>query len=47
MLDNNKKNYVLDESQLLLKGAQLKNTDWAMGICIYTGIETKIMLNSQ
>jgi len=47
MSDNNQKTYILEESQLLLKGAQLKNTDWALAICIYTGIETKIMLNSQ
>ena len=29
------------------KGANLMNTEWAIAICIYTGIETKIMLNSQ
>ena len=33
--------------QLLLKGAQLANTEWAVAICLYTGIETKIMMNSQ
>lgn len=32
---------------MLLKGANLKNTEWVIGICVYTGGETKIMLNSQ
>lgn len=39
--------FPIDENQLLLKGANLMNTEWAIAICIYTGIETKIMLNSQ
>lgn len=41
------KNYALTEKQLLMKGANLKNTDWALAICVYTGHDTKIMLNSQ
>ena len=39
--------FTLSEKQLLLKGANLKNTDWAIGVVAYTGNETKIMLNSQ
>ena len=39
--------YTLDEKQLLLKGARLANTEWIVGICIYSGDETKIMMNSQ
>lgn len=35
----------LDENQLLLKGAQLANTDWVVGLVVYTGKETKIMQN--
>jgi phospholipid-transporting ATPase len=31
----------------LLKGASLANTEWIVGICIYSGDETKIMMNSQ
>ncbi len=38
--------YTLDEKQLLLKGASLANTEWIVGICIYSGDETKIMMNS-
>lgn len=44
---DNKQTFALCEQQLLLKGAQLQNTEWAIAICVYTGIETKIMLNSQ
>jgi magnesium-transporting ATPase (P-type) len=32
---------------MLLKGANLKNTDWALAVCVYTGADSKIMLNSQ
>jgi magnesium-transporting ATPase (P-type) len=37
----------LDETQLLLKGAQLANTEWVIGQVVYTGVETKIMMNLQ
>ena len=30
----------------IAKGAVLKNTDYVIGICVYTGSHTKIMLNS-
>jgi len=33
--------------QFLLKGANLKNSDWIVGLVAYTGRDTKIMLNSQ
>ena len=36
----------LNKDQLLMKAADLENTDWVVGICCYTGEETKIMLNS-
>jgi magnesium-transporting ATPase (P-type) len=32
---------------LLLKGANLANTKWVVGLVTYTGEQTKIMLNSQ
>eukprot|EP01122_Echinamoeba_exundans_P017726 TRINITY_DN965_c0_g1_i1.p1 TRINITY_DN965_c0_g1~~TRINITY_DN965_c0_g1_i1.p1 ORF type:complete len:918 (-),score=99.81 TRINITY_DN965_c0_g1_i1:823-3576(-) len=35
----------LDEKQLLLMGSFLKNTAWAVGVCIYAGPETKLGLN--
>src|SRR5262249_42130322 len=33
-------------SNVLLRGTTLRNTDWALGVVIFTGPETKIMLNS-
>ena len=39
--------YRLDVKQLLIKGSDLKNTEWIIGIAIYTGKDTKIMMNSQ
>ena len=29
--------------QVLLRGTQLKNTQWVLGIVVYTGFETKFM----
>jgi len=31
---------------LLLRGCNLKNTDWVIGVVVFTGQETKIMMNS-
>ncbi|XP_077984913.1 putative phospholipid-transporting ATPase IA [Glandiceps talaboti] len=36
----------LGPDQILLRGAQLKNTQWVFGAVIYTGHETKLMMNS-
>src|SRR6218665_529714 len=33
-------------NNILLRGAQMRNTDWAMGVVINTGHETKLMMNS-
>lgn len=38
--------FSLDTQQLLLKGASLKNTKWIVGFVVYTGEDTKIMMNS-
>lgn len=35
------------DKQLLYRGARLKNTKWVFGLAIYTGKNTKIMLNSE
>ena len=37
----------LDSKQLLLKGAKLKNTQWVIGIVVYSGANCKIMKNSK
>lgn len=36
----------VSDKQLLFRGAVLKNSKWIIGIAIYTGKESKIMLNS-
>ncbi len=36
----------LDPSQMLLRGAQLRNTAWMYGLVIFTGHETKLMRNA-
>ena len=40
------KTYPLSIDNFLLKGANLKNTEWMVGVIAYSGNETKIMLNS-
>ena len=35
------------DKQLLYRGARLKNTKWVYGLVIYTGRNTKIMMNSE
>ena len=37
----------LDSKQLLLKGAKLKNTEWVIGIVVYSGLDCKIMKNAK
>ena len=37
----------LDSKQLLLKGAKLKNTQWVIGIVVYSGSNCKIMKNAK
>ncbi|URE01836.1 E1-E2 ATPase [Musa troglodytarum] len=36
----------LGASNIILRGCELKNTAWAIGVAVYTGNETKVMLNS-
>lgn len=36
----------IDFEQFALRGCSLRNTEWAIGICVYAGHDTKIMLNS-
>ena len=36
----------LDVDQMCLRGSSLRNTEWIIGIVVYTGSDTKIMMNS-
>ncbi|XP_072997233.1 phospholipid-transporting ATPase 1-like [Typha latifolia] len=36
----------LGQSNIILRGCQLKNIDWIIGVVVYAGQETKAMLNS-
>ncbi|VDP82795.1 unnamed protein product [Schistosoma mattheei] len=36
----------LNPTQLILRGSSLKNTKWIFGLTVYTGKESKVMLNS-
>lgn len=36
----------MDPDQILLKGSSLRNTEWLIGLCVFTGHDTKIMKNS-
>ncbi|PKU66450.1 phospholipid-transporting ATPase 1 [Dendrobium catenatum] len=36
----------LGPSNIILRGCELKNTSWAVGVAVYAGRETKVMLNS-
>lgn len=36
----------LSPDQLLLRGAQIRNTPWVYGVVVFTGHETKLMRNA-
>lgn len=36
----------MEPDQILLKGSTLRNTEYVVGICVFTGHDTKIMQNS-
>lgn len=38
---------MLNQRQFLPRGARLKNSNWVIGIVIYTGFDTKVMRNSE
>jgi phospholipid-transporting ATPase len=44
---DNSKPIPLSFSNFLLRGAQLRNTQWVLGLVVYTGAQTKVMMNSR
>ncbi|OTF71789.1 phospholipid-transporting ATPase IA-like protein, partial [Euroglyphus maynei] len=42
----NNREYPISPENILLRGAKLRNTEWVIGCVIYTGHETKLMMNS-
>ncbi|KAL6710873.1 phospholipid transporting ATPase [Coniothyrium glycines] len=48
--DSEKATYEMAEpisiNNLLLRGCQLRNTEWILGVVVFTGEETKIMINA-
>ena len=37
---------MLEEGQILLRGSSLRSTEWIYGIAVYTGHDSKVMINS-
>ena len=51
VMENNliskEENFSLNIKEFILKGSILKNTNWIVGVVIYTGMSNKIILNSK
>ncbi|KAG6603532.1 Phospholipid-transporting ATPase 1, partial [Cucurbita argyrosperma subsp. sororia] len=45
-MEFNNHKFPLSQSNIVLRGCQLKNTEWIIGVVVYAGQETKAMLNS-
>ena len=41
------KDIIINNTGFLLKGSILKNTNWIIGVVVYTGMENKIILNAK
>lgn len=44
-MDGHKIKSPLNHKNLFLRGTKLKNTEWVIGMTVYTGKNTKIMQN--
>merc|ERR1719204_2471851 len=48
VVNGDKANQVpLDMSSMVLRGCSLRNTEWAIAMVVFTGNETKVMLNQK
>ena len=45
--NNEKEPTPVGMNQFILRGCTLRNTDWIIGIVVFTGVETKISLNNK
>ena len=45
-MEIDQKRVSLGPSNIVLRGCVLKNTSWAIGVVVYTGMETKVMLHN-
>ena len=43
---NNEETFPLSNDAILLRGSRLKSTQWIIGLVVFTGHETKLMMNS-
>ena len=45
-VESNKKTLTLTNKSLILRGSNLANTEWIIGVVVYTGKDTRLMMNS-
>lgn len=45
--NDEKRSFGFSAKQLLLRGAFLRNTEWIVGVVVYTGLDSKIMMNAE
>jgi len=43
---NKEETFPLSNDAILLRGSRLKSTQWIIGLVVFTGHETKLMMNS-
>lgn len=46
-IEIDKESYWIDIKQLLLRGSNLRNTHWIIGLVVYSGMNTKMMMNQR
>ncbi|XP_072997689.1 phospholipid-transporting ATPase 1-like [Typha latifolia] len=45
-IEVDRKRFSLGPSNIVLRGCEIKNTRWVIGVAVYTGKDTKVMLNN-